>query len=42
MTAGDIIVHGDVGSDPGAGMKGGRIVINGRCPSPPPGVNSPT
>ena len=33
-----IVVHGDVGNDPGAGMTGGRIVINGRCPTPPPGV----
>ena len=33
-----IVVHGDVGPDPGAGMTGGRIVVNGRCPSPPPGV----
>ena len=38
MSGGDIVVHGDVGGDPGAGMTGGRIIINGRCPTPPPGV----
>ena len=37
MEDGLIVVHGDVGPDPGAGMSG-RIVINGRCPAPPPGV----
>ena len=38
MKDGLIVVHGDVGSDPGTGMIGGKIVINGRCPSPPPDV----
>ena len=26
------------GNDPGAGMNGGLIIINGRCPNPPEGV----
>jgi glutamate synthase domain-containing protein 3 len=39
MSEGLIVIHGDVGNDPGAGMTGGRIIINGRCPTPPSGVS---
>ena len=34
-----VIVHGDVGRDPGAGMIGGKIIVNGRCPNPANGVS---
>ena len=39
MKGGIVIVHGDVGRDPGAGMKGGKIIVNGRCPNPANGVS---
>ena len=42
MSAGDIIIHGDVGHEPGVGMSGGRIIINGRCPPIPNGVKMST
>ena len=38
MTGGIIVVQGDVGNNAGCGMKGGMVIIEGRCPTPPQGT----
>ena len=38
MTGGTIVVQGDVGDGAGCAMKGGKIIIDGRCPTPPQGT----
>ena len=39
MSAGTVVVLGSVGSEPGVGMTGGRVVIAGSCPPPGEGAS---